>query len=164
MIYEMKLAAQSLRKEGLAPLIKRVTRYLLKLPNYLLFTLEVKRLSHYQKMELRDWVDFAFTGGGGVITPLQIRSELMDLLEFIKSRPPKHVLEIGTCNGGTLFLFSRVAADNACLISTDLPFGPYGGGYPRWKDDAKPGYVLTMKDAVCRSIHPTFMGIEKEMD
>ncbi len=38
------------------------------------------------------------------------------------------------------------------------------GGYPRWKDDVKPGYVLTMKDAVCRSVHPTFMGIEKEMD
>jgi predicted O-methyltransferase YrrM len=46
---------------------------------------------------------------------------------------PRVVLEIGTARGGTLFLFTRVAGPEAKLISIDLPGGPFGGGYPRWK-------------------------------
>lgn len=34
------------------------------------------------------------------------------------------------------------------------------GGYPRWKDEAPPPYVLEMKDAVERSSHPAFKGIK----
>jgi cephalosporin hydroxylase len=42
-------------------------------------------------------------------------------------------MEIGTNMGGTLFLFARVAAADACLVSLDLPGGAFGGGYPDWK-------------------------------
>ena len=41
----------------------------------------------------------------------------------------KFIAEIGTANGGTLFLFSRIASEYAVLISIDLPGGKYGGGY-----------------------------------
>jgi len=39
------------------------------------------------------------------------------------------VLEIGTNNGGTLFLFCRAADPAATVISVDLPGGLFGGGY-----------------------------------
>jgi len=42
-------------------------------------------------------------------------------------------LASGTAGGGTLFLFTRVADPEAKIISIDLPGGPFGGGYPRWK-------------------------------
>jgi cephalosporin hydroxylase len=46
---------------------------------------------------------------------------------------PKVVLEIGTANGGTLFLFTRVASQMPIIISIDLPGGRFGGGYPKYK-------------------------------
>jgi cephalosporin hydroxylase len=54
-------------------------------------------------------------------------------LELVAGLRPRVVLEIGTERGGTLFLFTRVADPNAKIISLDLPDGPFGGGYPRWK-------------------------------
>ena len=42
-------------------------------------------------------------------------------------------MEIGTAGGGTLFLFTWVADPEAKIISIDLPGGPFGGGYPKWK-------------------------------
>ncbi|MEM1858754.1 MAG: class I SAM-dependent methyltransferase, partial [Desulfurococcaceae archaeon] len=42
-------------------------------------------------------------------------------------------LEIGTANGGTLFLFCQIAELDATIISIDLPGGPFGGGYPEWR-------------------------------
>ncbi|MGQ9534158.1 MAG: class I SAM-dependent methyltransferase, partial [bacterium] len=43
------------------------------------------------------------------------------------------MLELGTANGGTLFLFSRVASDDSIIISIDLPGGAFGGGYHQWR-------------------------------
>ena len=42
-------------------------------------------------------------------------------------------MEIGTADGGTLFMLSRVADPAALLVSLDLPGGKFGGGYPKWK-------------------------------
>lgn len=67
------------------------------------------------------------------IQPTQDKEEISQLLRILVKRKPKIVLEIGTSRGGTLFLFSRVAAPDANLISIDLPEGPFGGGYPIWK-------------------------------
>ena len=63
----------------------------------------------------------------------QIRNEIIKLLEILKDIRPKVILEIGTLQGGTLFLFTRIANPEATLISLDLPGGPYGGGYAEWK-------------------------------
>jgi predicted O-methyltransferase YrrM len=78
-------------------------------------------------------LDAAFDNLHGVIRPLQNRSEIHNLLQLLASRKPKRILEIGTANGGTLFLFCRIADPNATIISVDLPGGWFGGGYPRWK-------------------------------
>lgn len=80
-------------------------------------------------------VDFAFSFKYLVISikPFQVKYEITKLLEIIMLLKPKIVLEIGTAGGGTLFLFTRVANPEAAIISIDLPEGPFGGGYPKWK-------------------------------
>ena len=67
------------------------------------------------------------------IRPAQIKEEIIKLLQFLAKLQPIAVCEIGTAGGGTLFLFSRVSQPDATIISIDLPGGPFGGGYPKWK-------------------------------
>jgi predicted O-methyltransferase YrrM len=69
----------------------------------------------------------------GYISPMQVKSEIISLLRYVKGIKPKIVMEIGTARGGTLFLFSRVVPEDAVIISVDLYGGEYGGGYPWWK-------------------------------
>jgi cephalosporin hydroxylase len=71
---------------------------------------------------LDDALKFAFSNRfNALITPLQIRSEIQALCDIVSQRRPRTVLEIGTLHGGAFFLFSRVAAPDAFLISVDLP-------------------------------------------
>ena len=65
------------------------------------------------------------------VRPIQIKEEISLLLSTVAKDAPKTVLEIGTANGGTLFLLSRVAAPSATLVSIDKPNGGFGGGYPK---------------------------------
>jgi predicted O-methyltransferase YrrM len=67
------------------------------------------------------------------IRPFQIKSEILALAKRISLLQPRRLLEIGTAEGGTLFILGRCAAADATLISLDLPAGPYGGGYPIWR-------------------------------
>ena len=77
---------------------------------------------------------FGYKYLGLTIAPGQVPSEIEGLLAELAAKKPRIVLEIGTYRGGTLFLFSRVATDDARLISVDLPGGQFGGGYPSWKN------------------------------
>lgn len=76
---------------------------------------------------------YRFSFGGVDFAPWQERSEIRCLLTTIAEIQPKTILEIGTSNGGTLFLFARVASPNALVVSVDLPRGEFGGGYPPWR-------------------------------
>jgi predicted O-methyltransferase YrrM len=75
---------------------------------------------------------FRFEDGGITISPMQIRSEIAAFLNFLEARRPERVLEIGTARGGTFFLLSRAAAEDAQLITIDLPNGPF-------RPDSHPG-------------------------
>ena len=86
-----------------------------------------------QFSDLEALVDFTFTTSGGFIRPTQDRSELMQLARLVSDLKPRTVLEIGTAKGGTFFLFTRLAAPDAHLISVDLPGGQFGDGYPIWR-------------------------------
>lgn len=77
--------------------------------------------------------DFVYYTNEGLIQTKQIKSEFIELLAILRKHNPHLILEIGTANGGTLFLFSRIAARDAEIISIDLPGGMYGGGYSRLK-------------------------------
>jgi len=78
-------------------------------------------------------VAYGFRVGGITIRPMQVRSELHSFASMVADRQPEVVVEIGTANGGTLFVLARTASPDALLISVDLPGGEFGGGYPRWK-------------------------------
>lgn len=82
---------------------------------------------------LDELVDFTLNDCAGLIKPGQVQSEVSELLQMINRMKPKVILEIGTANGGTLFLFSRVASEGATVISIDLPGGRFGGGYAAWR-------------------------------
>jgi predicted O-methyltransferase YrrM len=75
-------------------------------------------------------IDFAYRH---VIKPMQVRSEIEGLLDIVRERRPRVVLEIGTATGGTLFLFCRHVAENALIVSIDLRRGRFGNGYPAAK-------------------------------
>ncbi len=71
---------------------------------------------------LEDALEFTFSRRfGGLFTPIQIRFEIQALCETVRQSRPRTVLEIGTACGGTFFLFSRVAAPDAFLVSVDVP-------------------------------------------
>ncbi len=65
----------------------------------------------------------SFTGYGEFrkIRPAQIRSEIQGLFEIVRDLKPQVVCEIGTALGGTFYIWCQAAADDAHLISLDLP-------------------------------------------
>ncbi len=75
-------------------------------------------------------VERVFEYSRGSIRPLQIAEELASLAAQVRQLRPRTVLEIGTANGGTLFLWTRLADAGATIVSIDLPGGKFGGGYP----------------------------------
>lgn len=94
-------------------------------------------------------VEFAYSFHclGLSITPIQERTEVTTLLQVLESMHPSRVLEIGTWNGGTLFLFSRVSTPTASIVSIDVPASLSGGGYASYRSElyrsfASPGQEL----------------------
>lgn len=63
------------------------------------------------------------------VTPIQHRSELIEFAKLLETVGPKASLEIGTRNGGTLFVLCRLSDPKAKIFSIDLPGGGFGGGY-----------------------------------
>lgn len=68
------------------------------------------------------------------IMPFQVPSEIKALLELVESKRCARVLEIGSSKGGTIYLFSRVAAPDATIVTVDLPGHTFRGHYPKWKE------------------------------
>ncbi|HUW46098.1 MAG TPA: class I SAM-dependent methyltransferase [Dehalococcoidia bacterium] len=133
-------AIEIFREEGIWVLFNRTLAYIssIVLPfrhNKLEFPLlpyVLLRVRKFHKNNPDDLVDFCFHDAARSLKPLQIKEEILELLKIVNEIKPKVVLEIGTANGGTLFLFSRVASESATIISIDLP-GGWGGGYSKWR-------------------------------
>jgi len=83
--------------------------------------------------EMRFAVPFAFRGKGyfRIIEPRQNPYEIEALYKRVCELNPRRVLEIGTARGGTLYLWAQAAAEDATLVSVDLPGGDFGGAYPQ---------------------------------
>jgi predicted O-methyltransferase YrrM len=70
-----------------------------------------------------------FEYAGVRIRPMQVQSELRSFLQLLARESPRAVVEIGTGQGGTLFLFASVAQSDAVLVSIDAASteGVFGG-------------------------------------
>jgi len=64
-----------------------------------------------------------------VLAALQKKTEITKFFRELLSIRPKVILEIGTANGGCLFLLSKFSSPDALFISVDLPVEPYIGGF-----------------------------------
>jgi predicted O-methyltransferase YrrM len=70
---------------------------------------------------------------GFSLQPYQVDQEIVELLAELRLRRVTRAVEIGTARGGTLYLLTQALEPSAKLVSVDLHFGPFGGGYPHWK-------------------------------
>lgn len=57
---------------------------------------------------------------------VQNYSEIYQAAEFYKNLKAKNFMEIGTDQGGTFAIWSKLSAEDGIRISVDLPHGPYG--------------------------------------
>jgi predicted O-methyltransferase YrrM len=137
----LEKAMEILREEGIISLIRKYLFYELGIfySPYCLF--KIKRYD--RSYGLDRLLDFVYKECWELIKPVQVRYEILKLLKILDKIKPKNILEIGTANGGTLFLFSRIASEDASIISLDLPFGPFGGGYPTWRIPLYKSFALS---------------------
>ncbi len=129
MFYELQVGLRTLRQEGLGPLLRKTSIYF----NQLLKGLRFCFLRMPTNASAEQLVDFSFHAAGGLLETAQVRNEIIQLTTEIGRRRPAVVVEIGTAQGGTLFLWCRQSAPSATIVSIDLPGGMHGGGYPYWK-------------------------------
>ncbi len=125
-----KRIAEIARTEGMGRLFQKAASFLLyELTNLPCVLSAAGKVNTTDPGEL---VDFSFNSCNGYIRPLQVE-EIRRLLSVVAEEKPGTVIEIGTATGGTLFLFCRTVADDASIISIDLPGGKFGGGYFWWR-------------------------------
>lgn len=75
----------------------------------------------------------------------QKRSEILRLLEAVRGLRPQRLCEIGSAEGGTLFLFSRMADPAARIVSIDIAYSPARRrAFPRF---AQAGQTLSCVEA-----------------
>jgi len=70
--------------------------------------------------------------GHGFYRKIKLAQEYGELTELCKrviAHKPKVIVEIGTWNGGTFFVWCRINPQAKKIISIDLPDGQFGGGY-----------------------------------
>jgi|SRR5581483_5934406 len=78
----------------------------------------VETISEVKTAEL---IDKAFSFG-----MIQVRDEITAFVEFLKQRPLRNVMEIGSESGGTFYLWTQLAKLGGLKISLDKPDGESG--------------------------------------
>ena len=69
----------------------------------------IQTLSLFSSNIPEEVFDFSWNFYSGLIRPIQIKEEFIELLKIFQELNPKYILEIGTANGGTLFCFCKLA-------------------------------------------------------
>lgn len=77
---------------------------------------------HAQNSAVGDLIDIPELQKSGPFWSNQKRAEILSLLELLQERQPSYLCEIGAFKGGTLFLFTRVAASRAQIVSIDIDY------------------------------------------
>lgn len=63
------------------------------------------------------------------VAAVQLRDEIETLAKLVREESPTRIMEIGTDEGGSLYIWSRYIETVTTIISVDLPGGSGGGGY-----------------------------------
>lgn len=82
-----------------------------------------KKLSefHSKNRSIDEVIDMGMnfkTSGLYRVDSVQKRIEILSLAKAVDAIKPKVILEIGTCNGGTLFMWANLASE--CVITCDI--------------------------------------------
>ncbi len=138
-VYYMRRMFSTLRTQGVWPTLQLAGKYV----RFRLMSYSGYRKRYRIQRDLRSLPDVlpisevwsvACAIGDGMISPMQDSAEFKGLLQHVFGKGGvMRVLEIGSCGGGSLFCFCRLAEPQATLISVDLPGGFFGGGAASWK-------------------------------
>jgi predicted O-methyltransferase YrrM len=129
------------REQGLPALVLKALRYPFK-PLFVPGAVRTLKEERRQVRSLEDLYDFVsgFNYRGITITTWQKKAEIVSLLRRLEQSSPQRIAEVGTANGGTLFMLTQIAASDATIVSVDLPGGRLGGAtssvqnrYPEWR-------------------------------
>jgi len=131
----MSILVRSLRlikEKGLKEFLKRAIVFLDHKTGFVSILLLPYVVYRFRRMDLEETLKELFSDSllGLLYRPMRVREEVESLLKILRELRPKYVLEIGTAHGGTLLLWTKVASEDATIISIDLPGGPFGSGYP----------------------------------
>jgi hypothetical protein len=144
---QMKTYRRQKRFPKLVKLSERTYRQIKSIKDLVLLPFCLSQVKNsYKTNDIPELISLVMDGMGGVIRPIQDRKEITCLLSMLQQINPQKILEIGTFNGGSLFLFCRVVASDGHIISVDLPGGWFGGGYPKWKYKLYKSFVSGSKD------------------
>lgn len=133
----VKKGIETLREKGIVEFSRRLLGFIKQKPvvikykvNFFALQYTLLRIKFFKRnCNLQEAIDLAFDRFDGIVRPVQFRYEISELLKKLKWEKPKIILEIGTFNGGALFLYSFVASEDATIISVDLPEATY----PVWR-------------------------------
>ena len=133
------LVIELFEKEGIFYLVSSLFR---RFKNFFyVHLLRYKIKQFHNNYTVESLVDFAYNTYARIIKPKQKKSEIIQLLKLLKPQKLHVIIEIGTMKGGTLFLLSRIAANDAIIISIDLPRAKFGGGYPKYRIPLYKGFA-----------------------
>lgn len=144
MMYKVVIRGLNLlQQRKYATFLKRVLLFLIrqfKIGRKLLCWYSMGEITERMENEtgsLESILDTLFIETPGVypyhLTISQIREEIEILAEKTYALKPETIVEIGTKNGGTLYVWSRYFNQARQIVSVDLPGGKFGGGYPKTK-------------------------------
>jgi predicted O-methyltransferase YrrM len=162
------------QRKGRWPIVVRLAGRLYHFPRHCRERLRYRRVIRRLAVTLAErdpdcLVSLVTSDFEGVFKPLQVEHEFRMMMHRVASVCPRRIVEIGTANGATLFAMTRVAADDAVVVSVDLPGGTFGGGYPAWKTKlygafARPGQNLHLlrQDSHCPQTYECVRGLVGE--
>lgn len=137
-----------LRNVGIKGVMKELRRRFWLRMDFIFYPIviaKLKKLGSASDISIDALLDFAYYKTYGVLVLGQIRSEIKPFLDIARGVEPRRILEIGTANGGNLFLLSKISAPDATVISIDLPGGDFGGGYFAMKQSVYKNFVDTSR-------------------
>jgi len=167
--HSVKTAVDVLHTEGFIMLIRKFFRYYFWSIFFTpLIMWKSKKITGDTPIDTL--VDFVLSDNYGVLRSGQVRSEITKFLSIVQKMKPQVIVEIGTATGGTLFTFSRILNPTGTLISIDLPYGRFGGGYHVWRIPFYKSFVskhqkifLLRSDSHTKSTFNTFKQIVNKL-